>query len=155
MRGRLGLVDHAVHRAGLADLLDIAQGLLLDGGEAAGDVALGRLRIRQVAGLVALDHFLLAIEHEHELRASKAAREYVQWASEKQRERCGISELWVSTKCGESDTTSGCGSNPTVGNAFDKLHPLGNYLCFGETTEITGGEHIVAARCANDAVREK
>ena len=33
--------------------------------------------------------------------------------------------LWVSTKCGESDTTSGCGSNPTVGNAFDKLHPLG------------------------------
>jgi (2R)-sulfolactate sulfo-lyase subunit beta len=104
---------------------------------------------------VALDHFLVAIEHEHELRASKAAREYVQWASEKQRERCGISELWVSTKCGESDTTSGCGSNPTVGNAFDKLHPLGNYLCFGETTEITGGEHIVAARCANDAVREK
>jgi (2R)-sulfolactate sulfo-lyase subunit beta len=64
-------------------------------------------------------------------------------------------ELWVSTKCGESDTTSGCGANPTVGNAFDKLHALGSYLCFGETTELTGGEHIVAARCANDAVREK
>ena len=35
------------------------------------------------------------------------------------------SDLWVSTKCGESDTTSGCGANPTVGNAFDKLYPLG------------------------------
>ena len=57
------------------------------------------------------------------MKASKAAREYVQWASEKQREVCGISELWVSTKCGESDTTSGCGANPTVGNAFDKLYP--------------------------------
>ena len=94
-------------------------------------------------------------DHDTILRASKAAREFVQTASEKQREACNISELWVSTKCGESDTTSGCGANPTVGDAFDKLHPLGTYLCFGETTELTGGEQIVAARCANDAVREK
>jgi len=94
-------------------------------------------------------------DHETIKRASKVAKEYTQWASEKQREACNIKELWVSTKCGESDTTSGCGANPTVGNAFDKLHALGTYLCFGETSEITGGESIVAARCANDAVREK
>jgi (2R)-sulfolactate sulfo-lyase subunit beta len=94
-------------------------------------------------------------DHDTILRASKAARDMVQWASEKQREPCPIHELWVSTKCGESDTTSGCGANPTVGNAFDKLHGLGTYLCFGETTELTGGEHIVAARCANDAVRAR
>jgi (2R)-sulfolactate sulfo-lyase subunit beta len=94
-------------------------------------------------------------DHETIKRASKVAKEYSQWASEKQREECNIKELWVSTKCGESDTTSGCGANPTVGAAFDQLHPLGNYLCFGETSEITGGESIVAARCANDAVREK
>ncbi len=94
-------------------------------------------------------------DHDTIMRASKAAREYVQWASEKQREACPIGELWVSTKCGESDTTSGCGSNPTVGNAFDKLHPLGATLCFGETTEITGGEQIVAARCATDEVRAR
>ena len=78
-------------------------------------------------------------DHDTIHRASKAARQFVQWASEKQREACDISELWVSTKCGESDTTSGCGANPTVGNAFDKLHPLGSTLCFGETTELTGG----------------
>ncbi|TAL88731.1 MAG: D-galactarate dehydratase [Candidimonas sp.] len=94
-------------------------------------------------------------DHETIMKASKVAREYVQWASEKQREVCNIKELWVSTKCGESDTTSGCGSNPTVGNAFDKLHPLGATLVFGETTEITGGEKFVAARCANDEVRAK
>src|SRR3954471_24577467 len=94
-------------------------------------------------------------DHDTIMRASKAAREYVQWASEKQRERCPISDLWVSTKCGESDTTSGCGANPTVGNAFDKLHPLGTYLCFGETTELTGGEHIGAERCANAALRDQ
>ena len=94
-------------------------------------------------------------DHETIMRASKAARDFVQQASEKHREPCPISELWVSTKCGESDTTSGCGSNPTVGNAFDKLYALGTTLCFGETTELTGGEHIVKARCASDAVRER
>ena len=66
--------------------------------------------------------------HDTIMRASKAAREYVQWASEKQREVCAIHELWVSTKCGESDTTSGCGANPSVGDAFDKLHGLGSPL---------------------------
>ena len=60
-------------------------------------------------------------DHDTILRASKVAKEYVQWASELQRVERPINELWVSCKCGESDTTSGCGSNPTVGNAFDKL----------------------------------
>ena len=56
-------------------------------------------------------------DHDTIHRASKAAREYVQWASELQRVQCNLNELWVSTKCGESDTTSGCGANPTVGDA--------------------------------------
>ena len=94
-------------------------------------------------------------DHDTILRASKVAKEYVQWASELRRVECPINELWVSCKCGESDTTSGCGSNPTVGNAFDKLEPLGATLVFGETTEITGGEQVVAARCATPEVRDK
>ncbi len=94
-------------------------------------------------------------DHDTIMRASKVAKEYVQWASELQRVECPISDLWVSTKCGESDTTSGCGANPTVGNAFDKLEPLGVTMVFGETTEITGGEHIVAARCATPQVRDQ
>lgn len=94
-------------------------------------------------------------DHETIMKASRVAREYVQWASELKREECNISELWVSTKCGESDTTSGCGSNPTVGNVFDKLHSLGSTLVFGETTELTGGESFVADRCVNDEVRKR
>ena len=94
-------------------------------------------------------------DHDTIMRASKVAKEYVQWASELQRVECPISDLWVSTKCGESDTTSGCGANPTVGNAFDKLEPLGVTMVFGETTEITGGEHIVAARCETPEVRDQ
>src|SRR5580765_3628970 len=94
-------------------------------------------------------------DHETIMRASKVAKEYLQWASELRTEDCPMSDLWVSTKCGESDTTSGCGSNPTVGSAFDKLEPLGVTMCFGETTEITGGEHIVADRCVDGSVRER
>ncbi len=92
-------------------------------------------------------------DHDTILRASKAAKEYLQWASELQRSPCDVKELWVSTKCGESDTTSGCGANPTVGDAFDKLYAAGATLVFGETTELTGGEQIVAERCRDDKVR--
>ncbi len=93
-------------------------------------------------------------DHDTIMRASKVAKEYLQWASELRREESPLGELWVSTKCGESDTTSGCGANPTVGNAFDKMYPHGTTLLFGETSEITGGEHLVAARCRDDKVRE-
>lgn len=94
-------------------------------------------------------------DHNTICAASRKAKEFVQWASEKQREVCDITELWVSCKCGESDTTSGLASNPTVGNAFDKLNDAGCTLVFGETTEITGGENLVADRCATPEVRKK
>lgn len=71
-------------------------------------------------------------------RASRVAKDYLQWASELKREECDISDLWVSTKCGESDTTTGLASCPTVGNMYDKLIPKGIYGVFGETSEITG-----------------
>jgi (2R)-sulfolactate sulfo-lyase subunit beta len=93
-------------------------------------------------------------DHDTIMRASKAARAYLQAASESHRVECKLNELWVSTKCGESDTTSGCGANPTVGDAFDKLYAAGATLVFGETTELTGGEQIVAARCRDDKVRQ-
>ena len=45
-------------------------------------------------------------------KASRVAKDYLQWASELPQEDCDISELWVSTKCGESDTTTGLASCP-------------------------------------------
>ena len=87
--------------------------------------------------------------------ASRKAKEFVHYASELQREECSISELWVSTKCGESDTTTGLGSCPTVGNMYDKLLPEGIYGCFGETSEITGAEHIAKARAISPEVGER
>jgi (2R)-sulfolactate sulfo-lyase subunit beta len=88
-------------------------------------------------------------------RASKQAKEFVQYATEIKREERPLRDLWVSTKCGESDTTSGCSANPSVGNAFDKLYEQGLTLVFGETTEITGGEHLVAKRCRTPQIAEQ
>jgi (2R)-sulfolactate sulfo-lyase subunit beta len=87
--------------------------------------------------------------------ASRKARELVQWASEKQRELCHVQELFVSTKCGESDTTSGLASCPTVGNLIDKIDPLGATTCFGETSELTGAEAVCASRAAGKEVAEE
>jgi (2R)-sulfolactate sulfo-lyase subunit beta len=87
--------------------------------------------------------------------ASRKAQEYVQWASEQQREECEVSDLWISVKCGESDTTSGLASNPTVGNLIDKLDPLGVTSCFGETSELTGAEEECRSRARTPEVGDK
>lgn len=87
--------------------------------------------------------------------ASRKAKEFVQWASEKQREPCSLKELFISTKCGESDTTSGLASCPAVGNLIDKVDPLGATTCFGETSEITGAEQVCASRAANPEAAKK
>ena len=103
--------------------------------------------------------FGISIEQKGDLetirQASWKAKEFVHYASELQREECDMSELWVSTKCGESDTTTGLGSCPTVGNMYDKLLPKGITGFFGETSEITGAEHLCKARAANEEVGER
>ncbi|CAN5801557.1 UxaA family hydrolase [soil metagenome] len=100
-----------------------------------------------------------SIEQNGDLRtimdASRRAKDLVHWASEQQRQPCAVSDLWVSTKCGESDTTTGLGSCPTVGNMYDKLIPAGIHGCFGETSEITGAEHICKARAATPEIGER
>jgi len=87
--------------------------------------------------------------------ASYQALEYVQWASELRRTECSMDELYVSVKCGESDTTSGLASNPTVGNVIDRLVEMGATCSFGETSEIMGAEHVCKERAATPEVGEE
>jgi (2R)-sulfolactate sulfo-lyase subunit beta len=88
-------------------------------------------------------------------RASWKAKEFVQWASELRREAVELEDLTVSIKCGESDTTTGLGSCPTVGTAVDLLVEAGASVFFGETSELTGGEHLIAERTATPELRKK
>ncbi len=97
-----------------------------------------------------------AIERHGDLQtiaeASRQAKEYLQRASELPRTECSLADLYISVKCGESDTTSGLASNPTVGNAIDKLVAMGATTCFGETSEITGAELVCQERAATPTV---
>jgi (2R)-sulfolactate sulfo-lyase subunit beta len=87
--------------------------------------------------------------------AARVAQQFLQDASALQREPIERSELIFSIKCGESDTTTGLGSCPTVAQAVDRHVQSGGTVIFGETSELTGGEHLIAARCANDDVRAR
>jgi (2R)-sulfolactate sulfo-lyase subunit beta len=87
-------------------------------------------------------------------RAARAAKAFMQDASELQREPVEPKDLVLSIKCGESDTTLGIAGNPALGRVVDRLVDAGATVIFGETSELTGGEHLVAARCATPAVRE-
>lgn len=85
--------------------------------------------------------------------AARAAQQMLQDASELQREQIALQELTISIKCGESDTTTGLGSCPTVSQAVDRHVNAGGTVIFGETSELTGGEDFIAARCVNEQVR--
>lgn len=84
--------------------------------------------------------------------AARKAKEFVHYASELPRVPVEWGEILVSTKCGESDTTSGLASNPTVGRVFERLEKNGNTLIFGETTEVTGAEDKIMEQCATPEV---
>lgn len=86
---------------------------------------------------------------------ARKAKEFVHLTSAQVRQECPLTDLWVAAKCGESDTTTGLASCPTVGNMYDKLIPAGLYGCFGETSELTGAEHLAAARAASREIAEK
>jgi (2R)-sulfolactate sulfo-lyase subunit beta len=88
-------------------------------------------------------------------RASRAAKALVHKASECTREEVDLSELLMSIKCGESDTTSGLASNPTVGKVVERLLSAGGTVIFGETSEITGGENIVAERMKTPELKKQ
>ncbi|HVX44552.1 MAG TPA: UxaA family hydrolase [Mycobacteriales bacterium] len=100
-----------------------------------------------------------AIERHGDLQtiadAARVAQQFVQDASELHRVPVERHEILMSIKCGESDTTSGLGSCPTTAQAVDRHIEAGGTVLFGETTELTGGEHLVAERCVDDEVRKK
>jgi altronate dehydratase large subunit len=66
-----------------------------------------------------------------------------------------FSELIVGVKCGGSDATSGLASNPALGVAADHLIAAGGGIVIGETTEIIGAEHVLAARCASQETSDE
>lgn len=66
-----------------------------------------------------------------------------------------IEDLIIGTVCGGSDSASGFTANPSIGNAFDKLIPLGAKCIFEEPGELLGCEYLMAARAENEKLGQE
>jgi len=86
---------------------------------------------------------------------SRIARQMVSDALRVKREEFDDSRLVLGAECGSSDTTSGLGSNPAIGAAFDLLIQRGGSCVFSQTTEFIGAEHLLAKRAASSEVAHK
>lgn len=66
-----------------------------------------------------------------------------------------MSKLIVGIKCGGSDTSSGIASNPSVGEAADKLIDMGGICIGGELFELQGCQEPLRKRAVSDEVYAK
>lgn len=78
--------------------------------------------------------------------AQDVARNLVEHARVESRVNAPWSAIVLGLECGGSDALSGITANPALGVASDRLVQLGATSVLGETTEILGAEHLLAAR---------
>ena len=79
-------------------------------------------------------------------------REMAQELAGTSRTDCGVEEIVLGLQCGGSDGWSGLTANPALGVASDLLVAAGATSVLGETPEIYGAEHLLAARAPDPAV---
>ncbi|MCY0885889.1 MAG: UxaA family hydrolase [Firmicutes bacterium] len=88
-------------------------------------------------------------------RAARKAVDFVIRASELRPEPAGLDAIILAVKCSESDPTSGLAANPVVGLVVDRVVAAGGTVLFGETSELTGAEQLVADRFRTLEERER
>jgi altronate dehydratase large subunit len=84
--------------------------------------------------------------------ASPRLRDLVAEVATQQRESMPVSELVLGLECGGSDAWSGVTANPALGVASDMIVAAGGTSILGETTELIGAEHLLAARGATPEI---
>ncbi|MBP5224940.1 MAG: UxaA family hydrolase, partial [Lachnospiraceae bacterium] len=71
------------------------------------------------------------------------------------RTECDLSELFLTTKCGGTDSNSGLAANPAVGYASDCVVSAGGSSVISELNELIGTEDYLASRAVSDEVEQK
>lgn len=69
-----------------------------------------------------------------------------------QRQPVGLDKLVLGLQCGGSDAWSGMSANPVLGYASDAIVAAGGTSILGETPEVFGAEHLLAARATDPEV---
>ena len=90
-----------------------------------------------------------------QIQALDIANAFVVQANQEQRVAAPWSAIVLGLECGGSDALSGITANPALGVASDRLVELGAISVLGETTEILGAEHLLAARAIDPEVGKR
>lgn len=88
-------------------------------------------------------------------QVARKAREFVYCASEIKAQEASLSDIILSAKCTESDPTNGVAANPIMGKVVERALATGSTVLFGETSELTGAEHLIANRIKTRDQQEK
>jgi altronate hydrolase len=127
---------------GLGCEVNVVSSLMADLGVAA-HVPVGSYTIQDVGGTAA------AIAH-----GVDQVRGMIDQLAGTPRTEVGVEHLVLGLECGGSDGWSGLTANPALGVASDLLVAVGATTVLGETPEIYGAEHLLAARAVSTEVAD-
>ncbi len=88
-------------------------------------------------------------------KATRIGMEMLRELTNERRQEIPVSKLLLGLNCGTSDTTSGLSHNKATGWVTDQVVKLGGRALLAETTEMMGGEDVLAAKCVRPALGKR
>lgn len=88
-------------------------------------------------------------------KATRTGMEFIRDLTSERRQEVSASKLLLGLNCGTSDTTSGISHNKATGWVTDQVIKLGGRALLAETTEMMGGEDVLAAKCVRPSLGKK
>ena len=88
-------------------------------------------------------------------KATRLGMEMLRDLTNERRQEVPVSKLLLGLNCGTSDTTSGLSHNKAAGWVTDQVVKQGGRALLAETTEMMGGEGVLAAKCARPVLGKR
>lgn len=88
-------------------------------------------------------------------KATRIGMEMLRELTNERRQEVPISKLLLGLNCGTSDTTSGLSHNKATGWVTDQVVKQGGRALLAETTEMMGGEGVLADKCVRPALGKR
>ena len=88
-------------------------------------------------------------------KATRIGMEMLRELTNERRQEVPMSKLLLGLNCGTSDTTSGLSHNKATGWVTDQVVKQGGRALLAETTEMMGGEGVLAAKCVRPALGKR
>ena len=88
-------------------------------------------------------------------KATRIGMEMLRELTNERRQEVSLSKLLLGLNCGTSDTTSGLSHNKATGWVTDQVVKQGGRALLAETTEMMGGECVLADKCVRPALGKR